>query len=123
MAEEADAGAVGIYLQLARGRRRQPCAEPEQRRLARAVGPGDDEEAAARQLEVDALEDALVAVALREAAGADHVATSRSTKPKKTMLITPFSVKNAVLRRRRSPGDTIACSYASRPATAPTPSQ
>ena len=65
----------------------------------------------------------LVAVALGEAAGADHVATSRSTEPKKTMLITPFSVKNAVLRRRRSPGDTMACSYASRPATAPTPSQ
>ena len=99
-----------------------PAQSRRQRRLARAVGPGDDEEAAA-QLEVDALEDALVAVALREAAGADHVATSRSTEPKKTMLITPFSVKNAVLRRRRSPGDTMACSYASRPATAPTPSQ
>ena len=116
-------GAVRVHLQLARRRRRQPGAEPQQRRLARAVGPGDDEEAAARQLELDALKDALVAVALGEAARANHVATSASTKQKNTMLITPFSVKNAVFRRRRSPGETIACSYASSAATAPTPSQ
>ena len=121
--EEADRATVRVHLQLARRRRRQPGAEPQQRRLAGAVGPGDDEEAAAGQLEVHSLKNALVAVALREAARSNHVATSRSTKQKNTMLITPFSVKNAVFSRRRSPGETIACSYASSAATAPTPSQ
>ena len=59
---------------------------------------------------IDRGEDALVAVALRESTRADHDTTSRRTNPKNTMLITPFNVKNAVFRRRRSPGDTIACS-------------
>ena len=35
------------------------------------------------------------AVTLREAARADHNVTSPSTKARKTMLITPFIVKNA----------------------------
>ena len=123
VAEEADARTLRSHLQLARRGRRQPRAKPQQRRLTRPVGPGDDDEAAARQLELDVLKDALVAVALGEIFRANHVATSRRTKQKKTMLITPFKVKNAVFRRRRSPGDTITCSYASSTATAPTPSQ
>ena len=104
------ADAVRVHLQLACRRRGQPCAEPQQRRFPGAVGPGDDEEAAAGQFEVDPLEHALVPVPLRKAARADHEATSRRTKTKNTMLITPFSVKNAVFRRLRSPGETIACS-------------
>jgi hypothetical protein len=35
---------------------------------------------------------------------------SAATKTKKAMLITPFIVKNAASRRRRSSGLTIACS-------------
>ena len=44
----ADAAAVDRDLELARGRREQPGAEREQRRLARAVRAGDEEEVAAR---------------------------------------------------------------------------
>src|SRR5207248_7902085 len=52
-----------------------------------------------------------------------HVTASRITKAAKTTLITPFIVKKAVSSRRRSPGRTSECSYASRTATAATPSQ
>ena len=48
----------------------EPGAEPQQRRLPGAVRPGDDEEAAARELEVDAAQDALRPVALLEPARA-----------------------------------------------------
>ena len=40
-----------------------------------------------------------------------------------TTLITPFIVKKAASSRRRSPGRTRECSYASRSATAATPIQ
>src|SRR5262249_20612687 len=52
-----------------------------------------------------------------------HVTASRITNAAKTTLITPFIVKNAVSSRRRSPGRTSECSYASRIAMATTPSQ
>src|SRR5204862_5222510 len=42
-----------------------------------------------------------------------HPAASASTKPKNTTLMMPFIVKKAALSRRRSPGRTRACSYAS----------
>src|SRR6185312_298010 len=52
-----------------------------------------------------------------------QIAASASTKPKKTTLMTPFMVKKAAFSRRRSPGRTSECSYASSTATATTPSQ
>ena len=39
------------------------------------------------------------------------------------MLMTPLTVKKAASSRRRSPGRTSECSYASSAATAATPSQ
>ena len=61
--------------------------------------------------------------AAREDRGGHQTRTSPSTKAKKLMLMTPFSVKNAASRRRVSPGETRACSYARSPATQTTPSQ
>src|SRR5262249_6173561 len=119
------AGAAAIYRhrQFAAGRRGKACTEAQERRLARAVGPGHQHEVLLPDVEVDAAEDPLVAVALLEAARTDHVATSASTKAKKTTLIKPFTLKNAASSRRRSPGLTSECSYASSSATAMTPSQ
>ena len=110
VAEEPDRRARGIELQLTAGRRGQTGAEPEQRRLPGAVRPGDEQEPASRQVDVDAAKHAPVAVALDEAARLDHASTSRSTKPKKTRLITPFIVKNAMFSRRWSAGETSSCS-------------
>jgi hypothetical protein len=76
VAEEPDRRALRLDLERAAGRHGEARAEPQQRRLARAVGPGDDEEAAALELEVEAIEHLLEAVALREIARRDHRATS-----------------------------------------------
>ncbi len=61
--------------------------------------------------------------AVRTAPAPDHVIASTITKAAKTTLITPFIVKNAASSRRRSPGRTRECSYASSAATVTTPSQ
>src|SRR6185312_1417808 len=87
------------------------------------VRPGDDEKPTAPELEVDPAQHALEPVALLEALRADHTSTSARTKRKNPTEITPFIVKNAVSSRRKSPGRTSECSYASRSATAATPSQ
>ena len=71
VAEVADRAALR-QLELARGRRREPGEHAQQRRLPRAVRPGDEQEAARGELDVEAGEDAPVAEALREAARADH---------------------------------------------------
>ena len=39
-----------------------------------------------------------------------RAATNRATKARKTMAMTPFMVKNAAFRRRRSRGETMECS-------------
>ena len=70
--EVADLATLGVDLELARGRNQQTGAETQQRRLAGAVRTGDDEEAAARKLEVDRLERALVAEAPGQPARPDH---------------------------------------------------
>ena len=57
------------------------------------------------------------------AAHRDHVTVSAITKTANATLITPFIVKNAASRRRRSFGRTSACSYTSSVATTPTPIQ
>src|SRR5207245_3582008 len=94
------------------------------RRRARAVRARDEQEVAALDIEVETVEHALRAEPFRDAARTDDQnAASASTNAKKTMLMIPFIVKNAALRRRWSCGDTSACSNASSTATAATPSQ
>ena len=68
------------------------------------------DEPATRHVQVEPMQDALLAVALLDRAGADHDAASASTKAKKTTLMTPFTVKKAASSRRRSPGRTSECS-------------
>ena len=110
MSEEAEPPARHADLELARSRLRQADDEAQKRRRAGAVRPGDDDEAAPRHVEVESVQDALLAVALLDRAGADHDAASARTKAKKTTLMTPFTVKKAASRRRRSPGRTSECS-------------
>ena len=62
LAEQADRAAGGL---------REPEQQPDQRRLAGAVGAEEAEGAAARHLEVDVLEGGAVAEALPEALGVD----------------------------------------------------
>ena len=101
----------------------KPRAEAEEGRLARAVRPGDDEEVARTDVELDPAQDALLAVPLLETAGTDHTAASASTNAKKATLMTPLTLKNAASSRRRSSGRTSECSYASSSATTTTPAQ
>src|SRR5438105_2534715 len=123
MREEAEAGALGVDAQLPGGRNEQSGHKPQQRCLAGSIRPRHEQEAAALQIEVESLEHALGAEALREAAGENQKAASPSTNAKKTTLMIPFIVKNAAFKRRRSRGETSACSNASSKATAATPSQ
>ena len=73
--EEAEAPAVERDLELAGGRDREPRAKAQQRRLPGSVGPGDEQEPAGLDVELDAAQNALVAVALRKPACPDHDAT------------------------------------------------
>src|SRR5207244_6092756 len=100
-------------LHVAGGQGEQPDDQPQQRRLARAVGARHEQEAAPLDVEIEPLEDTLGAEPLPEPACADDQnAASASTNPKKTILMIPFMVKNAALRRRWSCGDTSAGSKA-----------
>src|SRR5262245_42141092 len=120
----ADARAVGADDEVAPRGRRQPGEQPQKRGLPAPVRPGDHGKPTDRDRDVDAAQYPLPPVALLDAATADHVTrTSRATNAKNTTLITPFIVKNAASRRRRSPGRTRECSYRSTPAVATTPSQ
>ena len=110
VAEIAERAAVGVDLELAAARRREPGDEAQERRLAGAVRTGDDEEAAALELEVERPQGTPPPVALLDRARADHRSTSARTKQRKTMLMTPLTVKNAAFSRRRSPGRTSECS-------------
>ena len=124
VAEVADLRPRHAHRQLALARQREPRAQPQQGRLAGAVRPGDEREAAVGDVEVDPAQHALLAEALAEPARSDHpTSASATTKAAKATLITPFMVKKAASRRRKSPGRTSECSYASRPATTATPSQ
>jgi hypothetical protein len=58
-------------------RRGKAGADPQERRLTRAVRPGHNEEAAGRELEIDATEDALGAVALAELRSSQHAPQDR----------------------------------------------
>ena len=110
VADEAELAARRVDIELATRRRGEPRHEAEQRRLARPVCARDNEEAAALELEVERPQRAAAAVALLERPRPNHSSTSAKTNAKKTMLITPLTVKNAASRRRRSPGRTSECS-------------
>ena len=73
--EEAEPGARDADLQLSLGRQGEAGADAQQRRLPRAVGAGDDGEAAVREVEIDAAQDTLLAEALTELAGVNHPAS------------------------------------------------
>src|SRR5262249_20456036 len=113
----------GFHHELAARGPEETGEEAQQRALAGAVAARDQQEAAARKIDVDPAEHVLLAKALLETACADHVTTSASTKAKKPRLMTPSIVKNAVSSRRQSRGDTSACSYTSMHATNATPNQ
>src|SRR5262249_2437764 len=123
VSEKADPSPTHVDRKLTARRSGKPGAETQERRLARAVRPGDDEEAVARELEVDAAQHALVAVVLPECMRVNPAATSRRMKTQKTTLITPFTVKNAASNRLKSSGRTSECSYPSSNATTVTPIQ
>jgi hypothetical protein len=107
----ADLASTGLDLELAARRREQAGDEGEERRLPRPVRARHDQEAAALDVDVEAADDALVAEAPLEPPRPDHEArTSTRTNAKKTTEMTPFMVKKAVSRRRRSFGETSACS-------------
>ena len=110
VADEAELAAGGVDLELATRRRGEAGHQAEERRLARPVCAGDNEKAAALELEVERLQRAAPPVALLERPSPNHSSTSAKTNAKKTMLITPLTVKNAASRRRRSPGRTSECS-------------
>src|SRR6476469_6362114 len=67
---------LGFHAQFTVGRKRETGANAQERRLAGAVRPGDDGEAAAVKLEVNASQHALFAEALTELARGDHVSAS-----------------------------------------------
>src|SRR5262249_48191605 len=110
--EVADLGALGVDGQLALGRDREPCTEPEKRRLAGPLRACDDDEAPALDIELDSVQHDLLAEALAEVPREDHrhVTASSTTNTQNATLMTPFIVKNAASSRRRSPGRTSECS-------------
>src|SRR5581483_10592981 len=110
VAEVPDARALGLDLEVALARDGEAGADAEERRLAGAVRAGDEAEPSAWQVEVDVSEDALDAEGLAEPARADHVTASAITNTANATLMTPFIVKKAASRRRRSPGRTSECS-------------
>ncbi len=72
VAEVADAPALGLDRERAARGERKPGTEAQQRRLPGAVRPADDEEAAARQVEIHTTEDTLRSVALLQPPRLDH---------------------------------------------------
>src|SRR5207247_624595 len=115
--EEADPAPVRLDLERPGRGKRETRAEAQQRRLSGSVRPGDDQEPAPLELEVQPAQDTLEPITLLERLRPDHASASASTKAKNVTEMTPFIVKNAVSRRRRSPGRTSECSYASSAAT------
>jgi hypothetical protein len=77
MAEKADTSSFGRDLEGAARRRGKPGEEAEERRLPGAVRPGDEGEAAGRQVEIDAVHGTPLAELSRQRARADHSRHSR----------------------------------------------
>ena len=110
MGEQADPAPAGLDVNRPAGRRHEARENAEQCRLPGSVCSTDNEKSTSRQIERDTAEDTAPAVAFLQAAGPDHQSTSSATKPRKTRLMIPFTVKNAASSRRRSPGRTRECS-------------
>src|SRR5262249_17793612 len=114
MAREPDLLALGGDLERSGARDGEAGAQPEQGRLPGAVRSCHQHEPTAVEAKVEAVEDALVPVALAQPPWGDergHQTTASTiTKAQKTTLITPFMVKNARSSRRRSSGRTSECS-------------
>ena len=109
--EKAEAPAVDLDLDGSPRRGNETGEDAQKCRFPRAVCPRDEKKSLVWDLEVDSLENAAWAIALLEVANLDHgTSTAAATKAKKTMLITPFTVKNAASSRPRFPGLTIRCS-------------
>ncbi len=83
--EKTDRRARRVHVELTAGRRSEPRTEAKQRRLPGPVRPGHEHEPATRHLEVEAVEDALVAEALGQALCPDHTLS----------LDFPFTLTNA----------------------------
>ena len=99
VAEKADRRSRRVDVERARGRRRESGAEPQQGRLAGAVRPRHEQEAAALDLQVETLEHAPRAVPLRELGRPDHGAR---IVPLQVMRPAPGCEKQAWLGRRDS---------------------
>ncbi len=111
VADVADMLSSHRNLELSSGRRQQACEETHERALTGPVRTRHEQEAAGREVHVDAVEHGLLAEAALETPGADdHTRTSASTNAKNVRLMTPFMVKKAVSSRRQSRGETSACS-------------
>ena len=76
--EEAESRAVDVHLELAAGRGGEAGDKTEEGRLPGAVRPGDKNEGASFDFEVDTLQYPLIAEALREVARPDHARQSSS---------------------------------------------
>ena len=85
MPEKTDRCARRIDVELTAGGRREPGTEAKQRRLSGPVRPGHEHEPATRHVEVEPVEDALVAEALGKALCPDHALS----------LDFPFTLTNA----------------------------
>jgi hypothetical protein len=113
VAEVTDLGAPRLALDRPLGRLRQAGTDPQQRRLPGAVRAGDHEESAARQLEVDPPQDALLPVALAEPVGREHArsigrrrrftAVLRSHCSKRCTAQASFQLRPEITATRRGP--------------------
>ena len=106
----ADLTPIDGDLELTPGGHQEARTEGKERRLARSVRAGDQQDVALRDVEVEVAEHALRPEAPAEAARRDHTTTSASTNRKNVTLMTPFIVKKAMSRRLVSRGETSECS-------------
>ena len=109
VAEVAEPAALGVDVELAARRRGEPATSRSSVVFPEPFGPVTTRNPPRSSSKSSSRSTRRRRSASR-APGPDHAATSSRTKPKKTMLITPFTVKNAASRRRRSPGRTSECS-------------
>ena len=106
----ADLATVHLHVQLSGRWRKQTRTQGEESRLSRAVPAGDEQKAASRDFEIEAAQNALGSEIAAQTTGGNQISTSARTKAKKVMLMTPFMVKKAMSRRRRSVAETRECS-------------
>ena len=115
--EVADAAALDVDLELAAVGASSPAQSASSVDFPEPFGPGDEQEVALGDVEVEVAEDALRPEAPAEAARRDHTTTSASTKRKNVTLMTPFIVKKAMSRPARVPRGDERVLVARSPAT------